>query len=316
MPVDVQERCLGQDPDAAPAAAPEVGEPRGLRRHRTIVERDAPDALHRDERFQILTAQRLDHGERPSRDRVPVAAKRFQIDGQAQLVHFGVVHPGAHVAPHELHPPEPFLVVEHLRPIGDEAVHAHVLDPRRAPEEPGDRVDSRIWAAAHLVLGEPGEEILDEAAVKIPVTQEKEAEPIHGTLARLETSAPQHDLDVLQRLLEDAVFHLMHYFNHGRRDRCGDAALTALGHHETVHVVDLRGPRSEEHTSELQSLAYLVCRLLLEKKKKKNEHDILPEGIPITLDSITYTSPKCRSAQLNRSESSASVNSPDHEQTP
>src|SRR2546425_11404797 len=29
--------------------------------------------------------------------------------------------------------------------------------------------------------------------------------------------------------------------------------------------------RSEEHTSELQSLAYLVCRLLLEKKKKKKK---------------------------------------------
>src|SRR3989441_475732 len=29
--------------------------------------------------------------------------------------------------------------------------------------------------------------------------------------------------------------------------------------------------RSEEHTSELQSLAYLVCRLLLEKKKKKSD---------------------------------------------
>src|SRR2546425_6398980 len=28
-------------------------------------------------------------------------------------------------------------------------------------------------------------------------------------------------------------------------------------------------PRSEEHTSELQSLAYLVCRLLLEKKKQQ-----------------------------------------------
>src|SRR3989441_8186797 len=28
--------------------------------------------------------------------------------------------------------------------------------------------------------------------------------------------------------------------------------------------------RSEEHTSELQSLAYLVCRLLLEKKKKNS----------------------------------------------
>src|SRR2546425_8875000 len=33
------------------------------------------------------------------------------------------------------------------------------------------------------------------------------------------------------------------------------------------------GSRSEEHTSELQSLAYLVCRLLLEKKKKKKNQD-------------------------------------------
>src|SRR5687767_15435280 len=30
--------------------------------------------------------------------------------------------------------------------------------------------------------------------------------------------------------------------------------------------------RSEEHTSELQSLAYLVCRLLLEKKKHKHSN--------------------------------------------
>src|SRR2546426_9393406 len=33
--------------------------------------------------------------------------------------------------------------------------------------------------------------------------------------------------------------------------------------------------RSEEHTSELQSPCNLVCRLLLEKKKKKSKHDIL-----------------------------------------
>src|SRR3712207_7021968 len=31
-------------------------------------------------------------------------------------------------------------------------------------------------------------------------------------------------------------------------------------------------PRSEEHTSELQSRQYLVCRLLLEKKKIKSNH--------------------------------------------
>src|SRR5438093_8012237 len=35
---------------------------------------------------------------------------------------------------------------------------------------------------------------------------------------------------------------------------------------------DLLADRSEEHTSELQSLTNLVCRLLLEKKKKKNEN--------------------------------------------
>src|SRR3989441_7590885 len=41
--------------------------------------------------------------------------------------------------------------------------------------------------------------------------------------------------------------------------------------HVEVHslITGLESERSEEHTSELQSLAYLVCRLLLEKKKKK-----------------------------------------------
>src|SRR6266853_4507999 len=34
-----------------------------------------------------------------------------------------------------------------------------------------------------------------------------------------------------------------------------------------------RAPRSEEHTSELQSQSNLVCRLLLEKKKNKNHNE-------------------------------------------
>src|SRR3712207_7965139 len=38
--------------------------------------------------------------------------------------------------------------------------------------------------------------------------------------------------------------------------------------HAPVAVRPLRQRRSEEHTSELQSRQYLVCRLLLEKKKK------------------------------------------------
>src|SRR2546425_5349622 len=50
-------------------------------------------------------------------------------------------------------------------------------------------------------------------------------------------------------------------------------AVYVLG--AAVAAAELRWPavarRSEEHTSELQSLAYLVCRLLLEKKKKKSD---------------------------------------------
>src|SRR5690348_17377102 len=42
-------------------------------------------------------------------------------------------------------------------------------------------------------------------------------------------------------------------------------------------VAPARAPRSEEHTSELQSPVHLVCRLLLEKKKKITQlHNIQP----------------------------------------
>src|SRR5437899_6064189 len=43
--------------------------------------------------------------------------------------------------------------------------------------------------------------------------------------------------------------------------------------------VDVFSPfhlRSEEHTSELQSLRHLVCRLLLEKKKRQTCHQVQP----------------------------------------
>src|SRR5690348_18201656 len=41
------------------------------------------------------------------------------------------------------------------------------------------------------------------------------------------------------------------------------------GNHTGRYTVSM--PRSEEHTSELQSPVHLVCRLLLEKKKNKKE---------------------------------------------
>ena len=49
----------------------------------------------------------------------------------------------------------------------------------------------------------------------------------------------------------------------------GDWAIRFAAQMFVVAVFGDRA-RSEEHTSELQSLAYLVCRLLLEKKKKNN----------------------------------------------
>src|SRR2546430_7147801 len=47
--------------------------------------------------------------------------------------------------------------------------------------------------------------------------------------------------------------------------------------------------RSEEHTSELQSQSNLVCRLLLEKKKKKRKPHIFTQIANYNLRSIEYT---------------------------
>src|SRR5437764_12003276 len=80
----------------------------------------------------------------------------------------------------------------------------------------------------------------------------------------------------------------LHSFPTRRSSDLGDRARRAAGwlggrarrphrrdegaHRETP--VRPSGSRSEEHTSELQSPMYLVCRLLLEKKKKKLESAI------------------------------------------
>src|SRR5438876_4764871 len=52
--------------------------------------------------------------------------------------------------------------------------------------------------------------------------------------------------------------------------RCGrEVGWIGELHPILVQALDFTYPRSEEHTSELQSPVHLVCRLLLEKKKKK-----------------------------------------------
>src|SRR5262245_63942067 len=68
-------------------------------------------------------------------------------------------------------------------------------------------------------------------------------------------------LDALEAVIQPALLRFTH---HGatRLERLGAIDLGAA-------VARLRRARSEEHTSELQSLRHLVCRLLLEKKKQK-----------------------------------------------
>src|SRR5258708_11978221 len=48
------------------------------------------------------------------------------------------------------------------------------------------------------------------------------------------------------------------------------------------------GTRSEEHTSELQSPDHLVCRLLLEKKRKHNHHHSFIRCYVYAFESVTH----------------------------
>src|SRR5687767_15336581 len=70
---------------------------------------------------------------------------------------------------------------------------------------------------------------------------------------------------------EDGPIHRTRVLGSSRSQRIahaspGRAPMVATSWHQAA-----RSGRSEEHTSELQSLAYLVCRLLLEKKKKTHQ---------------------------------------------
>src|SRR2546425_8206242 len=69
---------------------------------------------------------------------------------------------------------------------------------------------------------------------------------------------------------DEVVVHHADGLHEGVADGRSHEAEVSLGECR-AHRVRLPGAggRSEEHTSELQSLAYLVCRLLLEKKKNR-----------------------------------------------
>src|SRR3712207_7103470 len=68
--------------------------------------------------------------------------------------------------------------------------------------------------------------------------------------------------------------------SHFASSRSRAAALHQFARRVTASTLSSRwskSRRSEEHTSELQSRQYLVCRLLLEKKKHSNSEDQTPQ---------------------------------------
>src|SRR2546425_9222764 len=86
----------------------------------------------------------------------------------------------------------------------------------------------------------------------------------------------------LRQQLEHGLAHLFCRFDSGNFRRIGwsQSGRTAHQQHPRSPAQCRLCKRSEEHTSELQSLAYLVCRLLLEKKKGTEESACRPEDRP------------------------------------
>src|SRR3989449_8312532 len=71
------------------------------------------------------------------------------------------------------------------------------------------------------------------------------------------------------------------------------AARRSLGQLDVQELL-LIVPRSEEHTSELQSRLHLVCRLLLEKKKKQTATSLVLDNRRQAADSTRLSAPATR----------------------
>src|SRR3712207_8466963 len=74
------------------------------------------------------------------------------------------------------------------------------------------------------------------------------------------------------RVSHPAQSYLIH------RQREGKSLQDAASEDGARRAYTGRTPRSEEHTSELQSRQYLVCRLLLEKKNRKSTRRFTSNG--------------------------------------
>src|SRR5256885_4703899 len=77
----------------------------------------------------------------------------------------------------------------------------------------------------------------------------------------------------------------------------------AMGSRARHHGKGQSSERSEEHTSELQSPCNLVCRLLLEKKKKKYQDVVMTESNTHHVRSAYFSSASCHYVSLRSQQS-------------
>src|SRR2546426_8403034 len=89
---------------------------------------------------------------------------------------------------------------------------------------------------------------------------------------RSRSSFPASILEKSRMSLITVNKELAETFTVPRYSRC--SAVSSVSRARSVMpITAFKGVRSEEHTSELQSPCNLVCRLLLEKKKKKHPNN-------------------------------------------
>src|SRR5262245_38711093 len=157
-----------------------------------------------------------------------------------------------------LHQPEN-LGAEILRSVGPTDSAAGDLAKTQVHAFNARRIDK------HLVERPRKRQVGEFAAFKLERDQRLQL----AVILRLEVICSYRRLDRIDETTEDAVFvqtfNLLQTFFYTRGDFILALPTVLLGTRVETRVKEF--DRSEEHTSELQSLRHLVCRLLLEKKQ-------------------------------------------------
>src|SRR5262245_24412007 len=144
---------------------------------------------------------------------------------------------------------------------------------QRAPMNDSDRL---LEATKNLVEGatDPRDEALVEEAHPADLASVLKQLPLVDQVTIFRTLSPERAAEVLPELDDHALLELVRALDEVEVSRILDEmpaehaadVVEELPTEQAEKILDLM-ERSEEHTSELQSLRHLVCRLLLEKKK-------------------------------------------------